>query len=445
MSSNFDFLKEINPDIFSVLSEIEKESRIKPISAGRNCRTLLDMIVDEVFSFLGIHRQARLADDLVEWRKADPQLFSQLKTVEFDVYDLNNKRMRKQDCGLFFIKDLANFTSHISGSKTFVDPSPRPCYKSLATALRAFHDFFRIYYAGRELKILPFNESLIPVGEYEIQERYVPADTNRSKCDFEYKAIRRTGTYSRAFVYAIIREYDPDEMDRLFLSRNIDAFSESLRFTYSNGVSVKALNSFDEKNASFFMAYEFVRPVTFLEPFLKNTHLEIWDRINLCYRIAGAIKLFHDAEDPIYHRMLSYESVVVSDFTDEKLGYHPYIIKFDFAKITSIKEGTVFKQLSDAESLETMKLARYRTDELSPETKWEKVDIFSLGVLLIDILRNSVSSNGITEKTFEELEDEGVSNELLDVIDRMLNEIPEQRPEIDEVLAVIAKEQRVNG
>ena len=53
---------------------------------------------------------------------------------------------------------------------------------------------------------------------------------------------------------------------------------------------------------------------------------------------------------------------------------------------------------------------------------------------------NKVSSQSITEDTFSEIESLGVSSEFLDLIDAMLCEMPQERPDIDEVVNVIKEE-----
>ena len=140
--------------------------------------------------------------------------------------------------------------------------------------------------------------------------------------------------------------------------------------------------------------------------------------------------------------MLNYESIMISDFTDRNEGYKPYITKFDFAKITSITEGTVYKNLTEAEAKESAKLSRYKLESVTPNSKWDKVDIYSLGVLFVDIMLNGVSTKAITKNTFEELIDAGISDGMIDIIDSMLCEIPDERPSINQVLKAIDEESK---
>ena len=61
-------------------------------------------------------------------------------------------------------------------------------------------------------------------------------------------------------------------------------------------------------------------------------------------------------------------------------------------------------------------------------------------MLFVDIMLNNVSTRPITDKTFEDLIDAGISDEMIDIIDEMLCEKADERPSIDTVLEAINKE-----
>lgn len=449
MSKNFEFMKSIHPKYYRLLDEIEQDARIRPKAAARNCRSLLEGFIDDLFTKNQIEKKTKLYMNLgmLKSLSASNSKLGIPRDVEvtYDVVDMHNRISSQKDRGFYFIKELANAASHESlpteEGITYAVVSPA----AVITALRVFHSFFTAYYKNRIKGGKPkFLDMLVPLGEYEISSCYTPVDSERSKCITEYLAVRRTGEFSKNVLYALVREYIPNNVDSLFLNRNLDVFSDAYSYTYSNGVIVKRLNKIDEPNTNFFIAYEFVRPVVPLAKFLKNNALPMAERIDICRKIAESLYQFHNADAPIYHRMLSFESIMISDFTDEGKGYAPYITKFDFAKITSITEGTVYDNLSEAEAKESLKLSRYRTDVISPDAPWDKVDIYSLGVLFVDIMMNNVSTREITEKTFEDLIDAGITDGMIDIIDEMLNEIPEERPSIGMVLEAINLESELH-
>ena len=439
-------MKDINSVYYKTLDYIEKEARVKPKNAARNCRSLLESFIDDLFKKNGISKEASLSKNLKILTQNSKRLgIPWIDNVKYEVVDVNNRITQQESQGLYYIKDLSNSASHEgftteNGKKSVIISS-----QAVIKALRVFHNLFAGYYRqrlkGQKAKFLDTN---VPLGEYEISQCYIPADSERSKCIMEYMASRKTGEYSKARRYALIREYLPNEMERLFLNRNVDTFSEANPYIYSDGVSVVKLNQIEEPYANFFIAYEFAdeRPIIPLAKFLKKNTLEMKDRIDICLKIAKSISKFHNANDPIYHRMLTCESILISDFTDKNEGYKPYITKFDFAKITSITQGTVYKNLTEAEAKETAKLSRYKSETVTPDSKWDKVDIYSLGVLFVDIMLNGVSTKNITENTFEELIDAGISDGMIDIIDEMLCEMTDDRPGINTVLEAISEERR---
>lgn len=446
MSTNFAFMKNINQVYYKTLDDIEREARIKPKNAARNCRALLESFINDLFTKNNISTEDKLHNNLKTLFDQSRQLgIPWIENVEYEVVDMNKRVTTISRNGLFYIKDLANAASHVGLPTEKGQVSVLVSSQAITKALRIFHVLFTGYYGnrlkGEKNKFLDAN---IPLGDYEISQCYVPADSERSKCIMEYVASRRIGEYSKARRFALIREYLPDEMEKLFLNRNVDTFSEANPYIYTDGVTVAKLNKIEESYANFFIAYEFAddRPVVPLAKFLKKNKLEMKDRIDICLKIAESMSKFHNADDPIYHRMLTYESILISDFTDKDEGYKPYVTKFDFAKITSITDGTVYKNLTEAEAKETEKLSRYKLEAVAPDLKWDKVDIYSLGVLFVDIMLNGVSSKTITESTFEELIDEGISDGMIEIIDEMLYDIPDERPNINKVLEVISEESK---
>lgn len=440
MSANFDFMKEINTQYFTELNEIERFARVKPREAAMHCRTLLEFFIGDVFAKHKIKKEEKLNDNL---RKLLNNIWLEMPAVdhvEYDVVDMNGKVSTIRGNGLYYIKDLGNASVHEGLPTKKGDTKVVVSSAAVIKALRVFHSLFSSYYRNRlRGRKISFRDTNVPLRNYDIVKSYVPVDTERSKCVKEYIATRKTGEYSKEVRYALIREYIPSEMDSLFLNRNIDAFSESYKYTYSSGVTVEKLNEISEPYADFFIAYEFPRSFTPLDKFLKNT-LSMKERVQICKRIAESLDKFHNAESPIYHRMLTYDCIMVSDFTDENDGYRPYITKFDFAKITSITEGTVFDNLSEAEAKESLKLSRYKLETVAPDSPWDKVDIYSLGVLFVDVLQKRVSTKAISVETFEELIDAGISDNMIEIIDEMLCDIPEERPDIKRILEVVNKE-----
>ena len=440
-SKNFGFLEDINPEYYNSIATMEENAIIKPVFAAQECRRLLNSFVEDIQKKHNIKPGKSEHDNL---KAITNNLFTGLvniNQVEYKVIDKEGNISTRSSNALFFLKEVGNSGAHkgkpTNNNQVFAYIIP----ETIIAALRVYYELFTNYYRNRlNNKKTKFLSKNVPIGEYYVQTSYVPIDSERSKCIKEYTAQKDTGKYSTKNKTAIIREYKPDEMEDLFLHRNIDAHSEALSFTYPNGLTVVHPNRKHEDFANFYVVYEFVHETEQLDAFLKKRKLSLKERILLCKKLAEELHIFHNLEKPIYHRMLNYTCIQVADQVSGGRGYIPYIIKFDFAKITSITEGTVFNNLSEAEEKESLKLSRYKIDVISPDAPWDKVDIYSLGVLFVDIMMNNVSTKVITEKTFEELIDAGISDGMIDIIDEMLCELPDERPDISVVLEAISKE-----
>lgn len=451
---NFLFLEEIQPVLYRYIVEAETNAYINPRLAAKNSRDALEEYAGDYFSTHTItcynkdntiNTDPDLSNMLYAmWKYKDSYLKSLGKVTCIIEYINSGKREKIELDGSKFLRMLGNAGSHpLKKKKDETDDKYIivPTTEAVKMALKMyFHIFTNYYLSAEEATKLKYKERLIPIGKYEILSNYEPSDKERSKCIQEYKAIKRISTHTNNVVYAVIREYEPDGLDQFFLNRNIDTFSEAYSFIYSEGIQVEQINRIDEENAHFFVAYEFVKPVVSLNKLLRDNTLTIKDRILICKRIAESLKKFHNAKNPIYHRLLSYESIMVSDFTDVDEGYRPYITKFDFAKLTNENVQTVLQNLKDANT-DVLKLQRYRIDVIDQNTPWDKVDIYSLGVLFIDILSNEISKDTISEKTYINLINKGIPESLANYIfEEMIIEYADGRPSINEVVEVINKE-----
>ncbi|MBE6838572.1 MAG: hypothetical protein E7507_03375 [Ruminococcus sp.] len=139
-------------------------------------------------------------------------------------------------------------------------------------------------------------------------------------------------------------------------------------------------------------------------------------------------------EFPIFHRMLNYESIYICDFNGR---YVPYITKFDFAKIEGIG-STVKRAVHDTKELiNESKLYKYLPFEWIMLESFEedvnvdlaKVDIYSLGVLISDILYGQIAKSVVP---ISALSDE-VPEEIKALLERMRIEDPSERADILEV------------
>ena len=164
------------------------------------------------------------------------------------------------------------------------------------------------------------------------------------------------------------------------------------------------------------IVYEFPNKPERLEDILPQ--LQPQERLNLCRDLADCFRELHAGDSPLYHRLLTYESIYICDFG--KNGAHrwaPYI-KFDFGKITVADDDlTVMQEAMTAkEKIAEQKIEKYILQSAWNQKQWDIVDLYSLAVLFGDILCGTIAR---TPANDEDIEDAGYDEEIGEMIEDM--------------------------
>ena len=370
---------------------------------------------------------------------SDHLILPDLEPVDFVS---NSGRLYKRYDYYNFLRMFGNACSHSQKEEWW----PRIDFENVVKCLMGYRLLFLRYYKTQIPKVVgSFERDLMPIENYYIIKSTVPADQNRSRCDREFEAFT-LDSRKNIYEYAIIRQYDKSNVDREFLLRNADVFLEASRDIIvgipDGFASFRTIVGLEDTHSSFYLtAYLFrYEPKPLCRDLLFTA--SIAQRLDLCLSIAKCFANLHGAEDPIYHRLLTYDSIVVCIYKGKLV---PYIIKFDFGKLTITDQyTTVFQQARQAEA--KMKKENSLTKYLAPEwsritdTKrvdWGKIDIFSLGVLFSDILIGRFDTPDVSFDQLEELE---LSDDVLDMIDAMISEDITARCELDYVQLVLQEE-----
>lgn len=458
IDGNFDFLADIDKDLYSKAHEMESVARTDFRTSGHLCREVMEQMVTSTLSKLGIAnktlensslnrekapmnkmalgRKYKVLCDLNALQSLDPSIEkAPFPALESITYILANGT-KCTTGGYEFLRKLGNTCSHSSGNSADIELN----YNAVLTGIRFAHKVASTLYQTGDTPIRPFDESLMPILNYHITKSYTPDDSARSKCIREFVAELREGDGKKKR-YAILRMYDKSSaIKRTFMIRNQTSFSEASSVSIDSvpeGMSLlRELTPMNSASTNFYIiAYIFNK-----EPFpLAEKLSEIKDlstKMRMCARLARCVENLHNSEIPICCRLLNYESVYVSEFRE----WVPYIIKFDYSKIDdkSAPAATVYKNAKSAsqEAKTQQKLAKYipyewdQLDQGADMEAWKKVDVYSLGVLMADILDGKISER---PTDLEALLSKGIPEETLEMIDLMISEDPDCRPDIDEV------------
>ncbi len=455
---NFEFMKIISPDLWEELYQVERRARLNISDSGQHSRKALELIVQilctdhgltsysrsmnlgEKLSLLQSEWQLREAGYLAEEEKlADKPICPELGMVQvrYENGDVRNKDYYT------FLREFGNACSHTEARPY----APAICYDNVVKCLKGCHQLLRKYYRKRIALDTPvFDEYKMPIDKYDIYDSAVPGDSNRSHCEREFYGYILDSAGEKNF-YAILRLYNKAHVTDYFLQRNHKCFSVASKASISSvpqGMTkMYELTPVNSKHTGFYIiCYEFNRePFALSDAILKKMTAK--QRIRMCSRIADCIYELHTSETPIEHRMLTYESIYTCQVRDE---WVPYVIKFDFAKIESpsVMRTVIDNAMKAKDRMKENRINKYLPPEWAVITDikkvdWRKVDIYSLGILFSDILYGRIHEVPVP---LEELEEQGVSDVLLDLLDLMRAEDPASRFAIDDVKEILNEEAR---
>ncbi len=440
MSGNFDFMKNILPSAYDNWVESEKLAHIDYKKAAQAMRNAMEVVATQYIS------KNKLTDKFMKEVKSD---YHDLKKVELKYkldfleknglindpglaskYILHNGR--KRDDFFDFSRDVGNNSSH---------PGEIVTYSELCTCLTGWHKVLREMYKPKNAGA--FKEGKMPIGEYEIYHCEIPKDRDRSHCILEYYAIKPGNIVDQ---YALIREYDKKAVGatgKKFLKRNVDAIdiAKQEADTFTIGMpDVEEITPYESnKTNSYLFAYIFRRKPQALEDVLKKG-LTLPERLKLCRQIAECLLGLHQSSIPIYHRLLSYGSIYLCDYHDMKKGWIPYLTKFDFSKLELANDDMTIRDFADdAKDSMPSEMSKYIHPQWS-SGNWEAVDEYALSILCVDILNGGIVKSLDEQKdAMEDMEDEGVSGELINCLKAMRSD---ERPGLEYVLEFLNEEEK---
>lgn len=439
---NFWFMYNINKEIYEILASAERLARINFRECGSLTRDALETIITYIIKDQNLEK--RIPSNMTLFEQIDYLTAESLIPVMGTV-KANYENGKSGEVGFYdFFRRLGNAASHANVRPQDVKVN----YKHVCKALKGYHTFLIRYYNKRVSKYTPkFMEDFMPIGEYFIEKAYIPTDTDQSKCVKEFVGHTLDVEGNQVF-HAILRLYNKDNPDERFMLRNTDTFVEASKVSISSvpeGMTRmrELVTQHDNKSSFYILAYIFNRkPERLTEKLLQS--MDFKKRVKICKRIADCFYNLHKLEAPIYHRLLSDESIYVCDFGRE---WVPYVIKFDFAKIESGTRGTVSMNVGDA--IKMLKEIKYLAPECivmdtqEAETlkiDWEKVDIYALSILFGDILMAQSKPVAIAIDKLEDIDE--ISDDMLDLLHEMRKDSPKERPDIEMVLLVLNEEVR---
>ena len=443
--SNFKFVRSVNEELFGYLYNAEKTSRTNFAESARACRAALETFVNALIESNGLWSKcdANNLDNKIDLLLELNILKSEYqgRCFKIEEYYTEGGDIRRNTSCWKFMRWLGNNASHTDMQNYW----SKLTYENILLCIKALHSALKVHYNRSNSQ---FSEDRMQIQDYCIYSSLEPSDKNRSMCEREYMVKRFNGEEVKNF--AVLRLYDKRTIKKsdAFLLRNQASFSQaarqSIRNTPEGMVTTEEITPVDDKNTSFYIiSYLFYQEPIYLSKLgavLKEMSPE--SKTLFCSRIVNCLSQLHTQKQPIYHRMLNYDCVLVCNVNDEWI---PYIAKFDYAKLVSPTiKGTIYGDAASAKRLlKEGSLIKYlppewqNTGSSTESIDWEKVDIYSAGVLFTDIFAGEF--NDILIPT-EKLESIGMSSGMSTLIANMRADEPSERWTLKEINEFLIEE-----
>ena len=432
MCAQFSFVEKYDEKLYEYLLDAEKNARLHVDKCAHTIRLALEHLVkrrmrecvpdvrDLEYRYKAKWSRKNKEWNLAGWLEAlqDTSLLHSVGVTDEWVLPPFKRNIRldlvggKKDGMQFYnaLRLFGNEGAHVEETKVVRN------FQNLSACLKMMHSMLQYLY---DENISPFDEDLMNIDAFTIDEKpVIPSDAKRSRCQLEFRGHKREGASARKR-YAILRQYARDDVSEKFLKRNIDMQQAATEQSPYGGVKgiVPHVYKLDSGMSDFsIIAYEFLSKPERLRDILPR--LTPAERIGICRDLAECFSELHGGEAPLYHRLLTHESIYVCDFgKDGAHRWAPYV-KFDFGKITVASDDlTVMQEAMTAKEKKVAReIEKYILQSAWSQKQWELVDLYSLGVLFGDILCGKIGSKPACD---DNIEDAGYDEEIGEMIEEM--------------------------
>ena len=414
---NFYYLKDLNPSLYTKIKQTESTLIHDHVKTVQEFNGVIETFCKDVINAdLNTICRKKLLGTSFNYERVISMNDANIVSLK-DIETLNHQLKNNVSLDSKYTT-LVNDKNVISGNVL------RNGLKSLDVVLRAF------YKVNDKKKWLKDSTKIDAYDIYKVT-------TTAPGCKKEYYGIDSSVTPN---AYAVIKEYDVQNMDMNFVKRNMSVLERIHSNTMDpiEGIAdIKQLNEVNTEDESYYVSYVFHKQPMELSQENLNRADTPFERVQMCKRLSNAISQLHNLEEPIYHRLINAKSVVLCDFSDKKFGIVPYLINFDFSKFKAADaKMTVLEQFkNEVDSLKQEDM-EYICEYDMTDTSYEKMDIYALGILFIRILSGDLQSPRLDLADKLNLIEENYNSKIADLLEMMLSETAIDRPTAKQVYAV---------
>lgn len=172
------------------------------------------------------------------------------------------------------------------------------------------------------------------------------------------------------------------------------------------------------------------RPIRITDEFINSIDME--QKMDIIAGLCRGIESIHNYDTPLYHRNINPEAFYIFNIRGK---YKPLLAKFDCTKDTANAAFTVFQNVE--KKIHNQNSNQFFAPEVIEANMgigvdWKKADIYSLAKTILFIISGAVIDDSTYLDKIDDLDDE-----LKIVLMEMLDEKPENRPELSELIKLL--------
>jgi hypothetical protein len=410
--SNFKFLKSYWTDL-AKLGDLSE----KYVYSDPNTSVIKQQIISEIKQPASVINYKNIIIDLCSGRELEfADMLLKYSFIKNTAYEDDVRRKFKA-----FIRFLYGFGSESSHENVFSEEKFIPNRENCLRVVGSFHDFLCIYY-GENKK---YDSTLAPVRDYIavpkqiVDKMGLVLETGKSLFVKE----------KRGKIAYYIFSSDIDSISQ-GQRRDIDIINKLWEDNFEDPANViRQTENITGSNMDYkFQVYSLPnKPIRLTDDFVNSINME--QKMDIIAGLCRGIESIHKYDTPLYHRNINPDAFYIFDIRGK---YKPLLAKFDCTKDSADASFTVFQNVEK-------KVHNQNTNQFfAPEVlkanmgigvDWEKADIYSLAKMILFIL-----TGRIIEDTDCIDEINGLDDELKLVFMEMLDDEPQNRPEISNLL-----------
>lgn len=376
-----------------------------------------EQIISEIKQPASVMNYKTIIIDLCSGRELEfSDMLLKYSFIKNTVYEDDVRRKLKA-----FIRFLYSFGSESSHENVTAEEKYIANRENCLRVVKSFHDFLCIYY-GEEKK---YDSTLAPIRDYIAVPKQL---VDKMGLELENgKSLFVKERKGKIAYYIFSSDIDSISQGQ---RRDIDIINKLWEDNFEDPANViRQTENINGSNGDYkFQVYSLPnRPIRLTPDFVNNINMH--QKMDIIAGLCRGIESIHNYETPLYHRNINPDAFFVFDIRGK---YKPLLAKFDCTKDSADAAFTVFQNVEK-------KVRNQKTNQFfAPEVlnsnmgigvDWKKADIYSLAKTILYIITGSAVNDS---KCLGDWDDE-----LINILIEMLNENPEKRPELSDLLNAI--------